>query len=346
MARHSFVRKLAATYRQLLFCVLSIIVISFAGGAAAQQPQPAAPIQVHVDRVEAGVIVTDAAGAFVSGLPRTSFHLFDNGAEQRLTDFVDTEAPAQVLLLIEAGPAVYLLGDSHLRAAYALLNGLSAGDSVAIASYAQSPQALLAFTADKRAAAAALDNLRFNLGFGSLNLSSSLDTVLSWLDRVPGKKSVVLLSTGVDTSPPSAVSALQTRLQAGDVRVFAVSLGRQLRGAPPPASRKRKKRAETSAPPATSALSGQFAQADSFLQALADVSGGRAYFPKDAAEFQQDYQQIAQLVRHEYSLAFAPPAPDGQLHKLEVRIDPPPGQSAPGSLRVDSRRAYRAPAAN
>lgn len=316
----------------------------FVPASTQQQPQAPGAIQVHVDRVYAGAIVTGADGAFVQGLPRGSFHILDNGAEQPIVDFADTESPAQVLLLIEAGPSVYLLGSGHVRAAYSLLDGLSAGDSVAIASYTQSAQPLLDFTTDKHAAALALDGLRFNLGYGSLDLSSSLQTVLGWLARAPGKKSVVLLSTGVDTSPAASVSSLLAQLQTEDVRIFAVSLGGELRSAPAPQPHgKRGKRTAANPPASTEAVAGQFAEADRFLQALADASGGRAYSPRNIAEFQQAYAQIAQLLRHEYTLSFVPPADDGKVHSIEVQIDSPPGAALALPLRIEGRRAYRAP---
>jgi hypothetical protein len=61
------------------------------------------------------------------------------------------------------------------------------------------------------------------------------------------------------------------------------------------------------------------------------------------------FAQIAQIVRHEFSLAFIPPAHDGVIHSLEVRVTAesgqPAGQSAAlAGYRVDCRRAYLAPA--
>src|SRR5260370_1840903 len=108
--------------------------------------EQAQAIRINVDRVNVGVIVTDASGHFVEGLHRGDFHVFDSGIEQPLTDFAAIEEPAQVLLLIEAGPAVYLLEGGHLQAAYALLNGLSTGAPVAVVTYAQLPHAILDFT--------------------------------------------------------------------------------------------------------------------------------------------------------------------------------------------------------
>jgi Ca-activated chloride channel family protein len=296
-------------------------------------------IQVSVERVNVGVIVTDANGHFVEGLRREDFHIFDNGIEQPLTDFAAIEAPAQVLLLIEAGPAVYLLEGGHLEAALALLDGLSPGDRVAVVKYAEAPTVLLDFTPDKQAAQAAFGHLRFNLGFSALNLSSSVSKVLEWLASVQGKKSLVLLSTGVDTSPSNEEALVVQKLKINDVRLLAVSLTGGLQN-PQPANKK-KSAAKASTPAAQ-----EFEQADQLLKRMAESTGGRAYFPRNSGEFSAAYAEIAQLVRHEYSLAFAPPARDGLVHLIEVRVDAPktstPNAPLP-SYRVDHRQAYLAP---
>jgi len=214
--------------------LLAAWVFFLAPSALPQQAVPSAPdIRIRVDRVNVGVVVTDSRGQFIGGLHRENFHLFDNGFEQPITDFLNVDEPAQVLLLIEAGPAVYLLEGGHLEAVHALLDGLSPSDRVAIARYNLAPEPLLDFTPDKSSAAAALDQLHFNLGFGQLNLASSLTTALDWLVQLPGKKSLVLLSTGIDTSPPAATQNLLARLESSDVRILAISLGGELRGAKP-----------------------------------------------------------------------------------------------------------------
>src|SRR5229473_472851 len=299
--------------------------------------EQAQAIRINVDRVNVGVIVTDASGHFVEGLHRGDFHVFDNGIEQPLTDFAAIEEPAQVLLLIEAGPAVYLLEGGHLQAAYSLLNGLSTGDRVAVVKYSDVPLAIIDFTPDKDAAENALGELRFNLGFGSLNLSSSLSTVLDWLTKVKGKKTVVLLSTGVDTSPSNEWGALLQQLKTSDVRILAVSLMGELNNPQP----NRKKKTPTNNFPSASL---QFDEADQILKGIVEATGGRAYFPKSAKEFSAVYAEIAQLVRHEYSLAFVPTAHDGKIHSIEVRISSlGRANASTANYRTDHRQAYLAP---
>ena len=301
----------------------------------AQQPTPTPPqtIRLNIERVNVGVIVTDSHGKFIEGLRREDFRVTDNGIEQPITEFSSIDDPAQLLLLVEAGPAVYLLQDVHFLAADGLLRGLSQGDRVAIAQYTQAPIPVMDFNADKTAAQAALNEIRFNLGFGQLNLAASLNTVLEWLARVPGKKSIVLLSTGVDTSPPPAIRSLQTRLEAGDVRLLCVSLSAPLRNGK--AERKR----------SVEQVQQSFESADAHLRALAAATGGRTFFPGDAKAFEDTYRQVAELVRHEYSLAFAPPKADGAVHSIAISVKSPnlSNQTKPRDYRVDHRRAYVAP---
>src|SRR5690348_15575390 len=102
----------AMNFSRGLPAALLFSAVSYARPLAVAQEnlqQPKQTIRVSVDRVNVGVIVTDHSGHFVEGLRRDDFRVFDNGIEQPLTGFLSMEEPAQVLLVIEAGPAVYLL---------------------------------------------------------------------------------------------------------------------------------------------------------------------------------------------------------------------------------------------
>jgi hypothetical protein len=128
-------------------------------------------------------------------------------------------------------------------------------------------------------------------------------------------------------------------LKISEVRILAVSLTGNLRN-PSPAVKKK-------TPAAKAVLtSQQFAEADALLKIVAESTGGHAYFPVNTGQFDAVFSEIAQIVRHEFSLAFVPPVNDGAIHALEVRITPPAGmtQTPQGPLRVDYRRAYLAPA--
>jgi Ca-activated chloride channel family protein len=320
------------SFRLLLAILLFPAVLYLCPFVEAQDnpQQPKQTIHVSVDRVNVGVIVTDSRGHFVEGLRREDFRIFDNGIEQPVTGFAAIEEPAQVLFLIESGPAVLFLGKNHVLASDTLLNKLSPNDRVAIASYSKDPTLLLDFTRDKLTARLALQSVNFTLGFAELNMSSSLASAIDWLTPFPGKKTVVILSTGVDTSPPRKWQAIHQKLKISDVRILAVSLAADFRKFPKWRKLSPQEREDRAF------VKQGFAQADQSLRELSQATGGRVYLPKNEKEFERAYSEIAQLVRHEYSIAFSPPSNDGQLHAIQVKVKR-------FWCRVDHRQAYLAP---
>ena len=156
--------------------------------------------------VNVDVSVTDAKGNFVAGLSREQFHVFDEGAEQPITNFDSIDVPVQILLLVETSPAVYLIHREHLAAAYLLLEGLAPADQVALATYDDALHPVLPFSSDKAGVAAALGEVRYTLGTARLNLYRSLSHALDELAPMAGRKAVVLLSTGLDESQSEVAS--------------------------------------------------------------------------------------------------------------------------------------------
>jgi Ca-activated chloride channel homolog len=291
--------------------------------------EPTAPIRVNVDRVNVGVIVTDSHGNFIEGLRREDFHVYDAGVEQPLTDFAAINEPANVVLLIESGPAVLFLGQNHIRAGQIFLKDISPNDRVAIVTYSKEPRLVQEF-AGKSDAWEALQRLDFMAGFGDLNLTSSLAKTIDWLTPLPGKKTIVLLSTGVDTSSTPTWQDIQRKLEISDIRVLAVCLSGEFR---------KPAKVKNLSPQARSDrafVKQVFSEAAEELRGISQLTGGRAYFPENAKEFDRAYAKIAQLIRHEYSLAFAPTSHDGLVHSIDVKANH-------SSYQVDHRRAYLAP---
>ena len=331
----------------------------------AQEPRAQAPPQLRVtttvERVNVDLAVADAHGAPVAGLARGQFHVFDNGVEQPITDFSAVEDPVRLLLLVEISPAVYMLSQEHVLAAYRLLDGLAPGDAVALATYDDRLHGVLGFTTDKSLVAEALGRLQFSLGMARLNLFGGLADAVGILASPappaaagqpaipPGRVAIVLLSTGLsDVRDPGTGEALHERLLTSGVAVYPVALGGALRTPPKkPASKSPSPFATGGPTPAEAAAA--FALADHDLKDFAETSGGRACFPRTGKELDADYRQIAATMRHLYSLAFIPPAHDGKIHTLRVEVRDAAGRPmAPregrNAWQVLARPAYRAPA--
>jgi VWFA-related protein len=288
-------------------------------------------IRVDVNRVNVGAVVTNGSGKFVEGLQKSDFHVFDNGIEQPITEFLANDDPAQVVLMLECGPSMYLFGKENIQKADALITSLAPADRVAIVCYSSGATVQFELSADQSASRMALRELNFNIGSGNLNLSQSLLAVFAWLSTVPGKKTVVLISSGVDSSPPEITSEFQADISASDVRVLAVSTSKELKKSPKKHKRSRQEKESRAQ------LDPILRNGDNILRNLATATGGRAYFPKGAKEYEKTYAEIAQIVRHEYNLTFAPQLLDGKLHSLRV--------TAEHGARVDHRQAYLAPSA-
>ncbi|HJY85884.1 MAG TPA: VWA domain-containing protein [Candidatus Acidoferrales bacterium] len=305
---------------------------------------------MHVERVNVEVTVTDAQGNFVSNLRRENFRVLDEGREQPVTNFSSIEAPAQVLVLVETSPAVYLIHRQHLHAAYALLEGLAEDDRVALATYDGTARLVLGFTANKQEVAQALGALDYNLGTGQLNLFEALCATIEWLKPLSGKKAIVLLTTGLDTSGSSRRDKLLHELRATDAVVLPIALGGELRQ--PDAKKSKTKRAPAVRTAEEPELS--FQEADRTLKTIAETSGGHAYFPRDARDFTRIYQQISALLRHQYSLGFPPLIHDARYHKVQVQVLDAQGRvigpaeavspaDAAAAYGVRSRPGYMAP---
>jgi VWFA-related protein len=173
---------------------------------------------------------------------------------------------------------------------------------------------------------------------GQLNFYDSVSTALDWIAPVSGKKALVLLTTGLDSSSPARWDALVQKLRARDVVIFPVALGGWLRRPPD------KKKKATGPPQEDSQV---FATADQALNSLAAITGGRAFFPESAKDFAPMYQQIAAALRHQYLLGITPEH-DGQFHTLSVQALDGNGQpwvteGKKATHRIFSREGYLAP---
>jgi len=333
----------------LTIAVLASLPTGLLAAAQEQHPADAARIRARVEMVSVDVSVFDARGSFVRGLTRENFRIFDEGIERPLTHFAPEEAPARVLLLVETSPAVLLLRRDHLLAAIALVEGLAPGDWVGLATYDESPRLLLPLTQNKAAVAAALGSLTYTLGMTQLRMHTSLATVLDWLEPAPGKKAVVLVSTGLDTDAPAAFESVIQKLRSSEAAIYAVALGGDLRR--PAASKQRGKqpREPTAAP--GSELS--FVRADRELAELAEASGGAVFFPRNTEHLQTIFREVAARLRHQYSLGFAPAVRDGSFRRIEVHVVDAQGRvqarqeygakAARTAWRVRARPGYRAP---
>lgn len=313
-----------------------ICILLFAAGAlrpafgqTASEPAAAQALKTKTELVKLDVTVLDDKGNFVDGLKQDDFRVFDDGVERPIIFFTPVTAAAKVVVVLETSPAVYLFRNEHLAAAYALVNGLGADDEVALVTYSETPREVVPFTTNKVQLLNALGNVQYMMGSAALNLYYTVSDVVHGLSQYPGKKAIILLTTGLDSSPPAQWQELKQRLRGSDVLIFSVGLLGPLSSLKN-AKQKHSKKISGAEAFDSENLAGAptLEKAEQALQSLSSMTGGRAYFPESGAAFAPAYRQIAACLRHEYVVGVAPEH-DGAFHKLSVQIAGQEG-AAPG----------------
>jgi len=325
-------------------------------GQQAQVPATQQPLEAKTELVKLDVSVLNASGDFVDGLTENDFRVLDDGNPRPVAFFAPVSAPAKVVVVLETSPAVYLFKDEHLAAAYSLMKGLAPDDEVALVTYSNVPRAVVNFTTDKSVLLQALGNTQYMMGSTSLNLYDAVSAVIDGVSRYPGKKAVVLLTTGLDSSTPARWTALTQKLRDSDVVIFAVGLAGPLEAAPDVKEKHGKKVSGAAAFDSVADTGGALtlAKADAALRSLTEITGGSAYFPASDEDFAPAYREIASSVRHEYVLGVLPDH-DGQYHKLTVEVVNPDSAAVKKKkkkkkkkhedqeYRVSAREGYVAP---
>ena len=287
-------------------------------------------IRVNAPLVNVDVLVTTKSGEFVPGLKKDNFRLFEDGAPQSISTFNVSKAPITAVLLVEYASTNYAFMIQALQASYAFANTLQKDDWIAVAYYDMQPHILVDFTQDKKAVYGALNQLRIP-GFAETNLFDALYDTLDRLDRVEGKKYIILVTTGVDTFSKLTLDKITKKIKdTKDVTIFPVSVGWIIREMYEARGR--------SAPHGMGipVNNMDYLQADNEMRNFAAMTGGRAYFPRFEGEMPELFHDISTDIRNQYSLTYRPTNDklDGTYRKLKVQVVAPDG----GPLKVKDQK--------
>lgn len=303
-------------------------------------PPPVAPkkledmpdysLKVNVPLVNVDVLVTTKDGQFIPGLHKDNFRIIEDGVPQTVSKFNVSEAPVTAVLLVEFASTNYWFMVDALNASYSFANTLRKDDWVAVAYYDMQPHILVDFTQDKRAVFGALNQLRIP-GFAETNLFDALYDTMDRLERVEGKKYIILVTTGVDTFSKLTLDKITKKIKdTKDVTIFPISIGWALR--------EWYESHGSTAPHGMGIPVGRmdYLQADNEMRTFATLTGGRAYFPRFQAEFSEIFRDIGDDIRRAYSLAYSPTNTklDGTYRKLKVQVVAPDG----GPLKIKDQK--------
>jgi Ca-activated chloride channel family protein len=263
--------------------------------------------QVEVDLVELFVTVTDRDGQLVENLTAADFSLRDNDRAQEISKFeLVRELPLTVGLVLDtSGSMAERLAEAKRAASDFLANVITPKDRCFAVGFAERPALLMPITSDARGIEVSFRELP---AIGATSLHDALVFSLYQMRGVRGRRALVLLSDGDDTSSLVPWQDAMSYAQRAGVAIYAIGLDI---GAGSLGVRRK-------------------------LENLAAETGGRALFVERASDLAGAYETIERELRSQYFLAFAPqPAPkEGERHELEVEVR--------GGHRVRTARGYTA----
>ena len=261
---------------------------------------------VRSELVVFSATAVDDKGRPVTDLRREDFRIWDEGRAQQIVHFYGGKGlPARVLVLLDASGS---MGDKRVassrEAAKQLLLALSPEDQVAVAGFDSRYWGVVAFTKDREAVRKGLDTIT---PFGSTALHDSLDKaahdIATWGE---GRRAVVVLTDGIDTSSQKTAEEVIARSRALDVPIYVVSVVSPLDD---PGSQSFLGEKEA----------GQEAAAAETLARYATLSGGASFRVSTLTGVVLAAQQIATELKHQYRIGWDPTEGSAPYRRVVVR---------------------------
>jgi len=307
------------------FCLTLTIGISLAGLAVrGQQIQPpsnppedsGAVFRADTRVVDLHATVVDKSGHLVTNLAKDAFSVFENGVQQQILTFKREDLPVSMGLIVDNSGSMRDKRAKVEAAALALVKDSNKEDEVFVVNFNDEAFNDLPhgkdFTSDIREMEEALTRIDSRGGTAMRDaIRMSIDHEREKAHR--DKKVLVVVTDGNDNSSLVSLENLVKASQQSGVLIYSIGLLSE-------EERREAKRAERA------------------LMALAEATGGEAYFPKDLAEVDRIAHQVAHNIRNQYTIVYTPSnqTMDGTFRQIKVTA------KAPGNPTVRTRSGYYA----
>lgn len=326
--------------------------------------------------VNVPVVVRDTNNRYIADLKKEHFRLFEDGMEQEIVFFSNTEEPFSVALLLDTSGSTREELPRIQDAAITFVEQLHDYDRVMVISFDDDIDLQCELTSDRREIVRAIRRVRSG---GSTRLYDAVAFTLSQrLNHVSGRKAIVLFTDGVDTASRNAGFESTIRdLEESNVLVYSIryntleAVARRTGGSggviigriplplplPGPSQRTRwpiplphpgpfpvPGRWPTPSPrrgpgsPTHDRLEEMYRRGEAYLSELADRTGGVLYAADSLYDLPGVFEHIADELRHQYMLGYYPSntARDGSYRRIRVTVRHP-------DAHVRARPGYRAP---
>jgi Ca-activated chloride channel family protein len=283
-----------------MVCVVALAALPASG------PGQVLSFSVNSDLVVFSATAVDGKGRPVTNLRREDFRVYDEGRAKPIAHFHGgLGLPARILILLDASGSMG--GQDRVanarQAAAQLLLALSPEDEVAVAGFDSRYWGVVAFTRDRQAVWRGLESIT---PFGSTALHDALDKgARDIASHGEGRRAVVVLTDGIDTSSQKTADEVIARSRALDVPIYAVSVVSPLDD---PASESFLGKRDA----------GEAAAAAETLGRYAELSGGAAFRVSNVAGLRIAAEQIASELKHQYRLGWDPSQGPNRFRRVVV----------------------------
>jgi len=273
--------------------------------------------KVETELVAVHVTVTDSEGNFVRDLTKDDFILLEDGVQQKITNFSREDTPLSFTLLMDISSS--MIGERIERAqesALQLIQRMVKGENRAmIMSFDDKVYLQQDFTSELVPLSEAIT---YSAADGGTALYDAIAHSVRKLRVIKGKKAIILLSDGDDTDSHFNFDAVLDYCKQSDILIYSVGLQRLT-------------------------FSQTFRRTTDLtlqqLRRVAEISGGKAYFPDIIDHLSRIYDSIGRELESQYSLGYMSNnrLRDGSWRSISVKIKNRP------DLTARARQGYYAP---
>ena len=258
--------------------------------------------------------VIDVRGAAVVGLKLEDFELRVDGQLKAISDMTRTETSVKLVMLFDNSGSVDSSREFEKQAArHFFRRVMRPSDEAAIYSVESESYLAQPLTSNIPLLERTIDS--FGKPEGSTSLFDAIIDAAAYLKPYPGRRVLVIVSDGIETTSRNDFETTIQRVLADDCQIFIVQTGLY------------------------DGANVRALAAERRMEQLSGQTGGAVYIPKTTIELEDAFQQIAADLAHQYVLSYYPGEErrDGRFHYIDLRV------KSRKDLRVRARRGYYSP---
>lgn len=274
-----------------------------------------AKISVTTDLVILPVNVTDSHGAFVSGLQREQFRVYEEGKLQKVTLFTEEDSPITAGILVDHSRSMGPKLSEVVTTVSAFAHSSNPEDEMFVVDFSDNVFIEMsggkAFTSDPHILERAVSAV------SARGQTALYDAVAEGLKHLElgnhEKKALIIVSDGGDNASRHRYSEILMLARQSHAVIYSIGL-----------------------------VGSTEEENPEVLERLCKETGGIAFFPRVGQSISDIAKAIARDLREQYTIGY-PPAKEisgSSFRKIAVRVDAPDR----GRLRVRTRMGYSAPA--